>query len=314
MRIGVVVDSGCDLPADYLEKHRIHVLPITIHLEGKDLIDARDTDTTLDFYRRHLGESGEAGTSPFSAEQIKQLFLSKLVLDYDYVFCLTIASSRSPIYQNATQASLSILNEYKPIRAQAGIAGPFSLRVIDTQNLFAGQGVIAAEAVRQVAAGQSNPNKIRERVEYIAQNTYGYMVPRDLHYLRVRAQKKGDRSVGWVGATLGTMLDIKPLMRAYRNETSPVAKLRHYEDAVGKVLAYAGRRVEKGLLTPTLCVSYGGELSEMRALPGYTDLVKLCQSRGVEVLESLMSVTGAVNVGAGCFAIAFASEPHELDL
>src|SRR3546814_10057775 len=75
-------------------------------------------------------------------------------------------------------------------------------------------------------AGQQNPNKIRERAELIVQNTYGYMVPRDLHYLRVRGQKKGDRSVGWVGAALGTMLDIKPIIRGYRNETGPVAKLR----------------------------------------------------------------------------------------
>src|SRR3546814_2738235 len=75
---------------------------------------------------------------------------------------------------------------------------PFALRVIDTQNLFVGQAISTVEVVRMVEAGQQNPNKIRERAELIVQNTYGYMVPRDLHYLRVRGQKKGDRSVGWV--------------------------------------------------------------------------------------------------------------------
>src|SRR3546814_19601197 len=95
---------------------------------------------------------------------------------------------------------------------------PFALRVIDTQNLFVGQAISTVEVVRMVEAGQQNPNKIRERAELIVQNTYGYMVPRDLHYLRVRGQKKGDRSVGWVGAALGTMLDITPIIRGYRNE------------------------------------------------------------------------------------------------
>src|SRR3546814_13691891 len=84
--IGVVVDSACDLPMDYIEKHRIQILPITIHLDGQDLVDQRDEQTTLHFYREHLGAKGDAGSSPFSVEQIRDVFLSKLVIDYDYVF------------------------------------------------------------------------------------------------------------------------------------------------------------------------------------------------------------------------------------
>src|SRR3546814_18242445 len=94
------------------------------------------------------------------------------------------------------------------------------------------------------------------------------MVPRDLHYLRVRGQKKGDRSVGWVGAALGTMLDIKPIIRGYRNETGPVAKLRHFDDACASLFAYAARRVASGLLTPPLGLCFGGGPSTMRQQNG----------------------------------------------
>ncbi|WP_028079175.1 DegV family protein [Solimonas soli] len=315
MRIGVVVDSACDLPPEFIEKHHIQILPITIHLGGHDLVDQRDPETTLHFYNEHLGADGDAGSSPFSVEQIRDVFLQKLVIDYDFVFCLTIASSRSPIHANATRASFAILNDYKPIRAQAGVPGPFALRVIDTQNLFSAQAVSAVEVVRLIESGQRNPNKIRERVEYIVQNTYGYMIPRDLHYLRVRGQKKGDRSVGWVGAALGTVLDIKPVLRGYRNDTRPVAKLRHFDDASAKVLGFVGQRIRSGgLLTPTLVLSYGGDLREMRALPGYAELVRICHEHGVEVLESMMSVTGGINVGEGALGIGFASEPHEIEV
>jgi DegV family protein with EDD domain len=314
MRIGIVVDSGCDLPPEFIEQNGIGILPITIHLDGQDLVDVRDPDITLDFYRRRLGARGDAGTSPFSIEQIKQVFLERLVIDYDFVFCLTIASSRSPIHENAVKASFAILSDYKPIRTAAGVAGPFSLRVVDTQNLFAGQAIPAVEAVRMIRDGVANPNKIRERLEFIAHNTYGYLIPRDLQYLRLRAKKKGDRSVGLFGAMLGTALDIKPLIRGYRNETGPVAKLRHFDDAAEKLLTYTAARVEQGLLTPTVCLSYGGELDDMRRLPGYATLIKVCRDRGVEVSESIMSVTGGINVGDGAFAVAFAAEEHELDL
>ncbi|MDD3762127.1 MAG: DegV family protein [Nevskiales bacterium] len=314
MRIGIVVDSGCDLPSDFIEQNRIRILPITIHLGGQDLVDDRSPDKTLDFYQRHLGAKGDAGTSPFSVEQIKNVFLSELVIDYDFVFCLTIASSRSPIHDNAVQASFAILKEYKPIREQAGVSGPFALRVIDTQNLFAGQAITAVEVARMIRDGVNNPNKIRERLEFLVHNTYGYMVPRDLHYLRVRAQKKGDRSVGWFGAMLGSALDIKPLIRGYRNETGPVAKLRHFDDAASKLFAYVGRQIERGLLTPTLCLSYGGDLAELQRLPGYADLAKQCRTAEVELVTSVMGVTGAVNVGEGALAVAFAAAEHELDL
>jgi DegV family protein with EDD domain len=314
MRIGVVVDSGCDLPPKFIHEHGIGILPITIHLDGRDLVDLRDVDATLEFYRNHRTTAADAGTSPLSPERIKEFFLSRLVLYYDFVFCLTIASSRSPIYENAVKASFAILSEYKPVRARAGIASPFSLRVVDTQNLFAGQAITAVEAVRMIRDGVTNPNRIRERLDLLAQNTYGYMIPRDLHYLRVRAQKKGDRSVGWFGAMLGSALDIKPLIRGYRNETRPVAKLRHFEDAAQALFGYAAERAEKGLLTPTLALSYGGELAEMRKLPGYAAMMNTCKRRGVEVFESIMSVTGGVNVGEGALALALAAEEHELVL
>lgn len=314
MRIGVVVDSACDLPPEFIRENNIQILPITIHLDNHDLVDTRDTAATLNFYRQHQTNAHDAGTSPFTVEQIKKVFLTRLVLDYDYVFCLTIASSRSPIYENAVKASFAILSEYKAPRSEAGVSGPFALRVIDSQNLFAGQGLLAIEAVRMIQSNP-NPNKIRERLEYLVQNTYGYMIPRNLHYIRARAQKKGDRSVGWVSAFLGTALDIKPLLRAFRNETGPVAKLRHFDEAAERCFTYIAKRImAKELLTPTLSLSYGGDLAEMHKLPGYANLMRLCHQHGVEVFTSVMSITGGVNVGEGSLAFAFASQPHELDV
>jgi DegV family protein with EDD domain len=311
MRIGLVVDSACDLPQAYLEQHNIVILPVTLHIGDRDLVDQRDPEQTRRFFKENWDGHGDAGTSAFSTEQIKDLFLNKLVIDYDFVFCLTLASSRSPMFDNAVKASFAILNDYKPYRAKAGVPGPFALRVIDCQNLFAAQGVLAVEAVRLIEQGE-NPIKIRERLEYLVQHVHGYMIPQDLFYMRARAKKKGDRSVGWLGAMLGTALDIKPLIKGYRNTTGPVAKLRHFNDGAQKAFAYVADRVSKGLLTPTLVVSYGGELDALHALPGYAELKAACDKAGVEVFESLLSMTGGINVGPGALTFAFADEDHPL--
>ena len=310
MRIGIVVDSACDLPVDYIEKHNIVLLPISVRIGEAVLADHRDEEATLSFLQAHVAERGhEAETTPFSVNQIRDLFLDRLVIDYDHVFCLTISKLRSQIHENAMQASFAILNDYKPVRQAAGHNSPFALRVIDTLNLFAGQGITAVEAVRMREEG-ANVAQIRARIEQLADNTYGYMIPRDLYYLRNRARAKGDRSVGLISAALGSALDIKPVLRAYRGNTEPVAKLKGFEPSVQKLFEFAARKVREGLMTPTVCVGYGGELAELRALPGYATLKQACAEKDVEMFESVMSLTGMVNVGKGAVAVGFAAEPH----
>ena len=258
-----------------------------------------------------MAERGhEAETTPFSVNQIRDLFLDRLVIDYDHVYCMTITKTRSPIHENAMQASFAILNDYKPVRQAAGHNSPFALRVIDTQTLFAAQGITAVEAVRMRAAGD-NVQHIRTKLEYLASNTHGYMIPRDLYYLRARARTKGDRSVSFLGAALGSALDIKPVLYGHAGRTEPVAKLKGFDNAVEQMFKFAGNRVISGLLTPTVCLSYGGELDEMRALPGYNRLRDICANNNVDVYESVMSLTGMVNVGKGAVVVGFASEPHK---
>jgi DegV family protein with EDD domain len=313
MRIGLVVDSACDLPKDFLDSNDIAILPITVRIDDAEQIDYRDPRATLDFLHSHVAERGaNAETVPFTVEQIRDLFLRRLIIDYDYVFCITITRTRSPIYDNARQASFAILNEYRAIRAAAGNATPFALRVIDTQNLFSAQGVLPVEAVR-LRAGGEGAAKIRARLEHLAMHTHGYLIPRDLYYIRTRARMKGDRSVSLFSAALGTALDIKPVLHGYRGDTGPVAKIKGFEPAALKLFEFAGRRVRAGLMTPTLTLCYGGELDEMRALPGYAQLREICAEQNIEVFESVMSLTGMVNVGKGAVVVGFAAEPHRFE-
>ncbi len=310
MRIGLVVDSACDLPPEYYRQHGLVILPITIRVGDREFVDQRDPQATLAFYRDHLTNAAHGETEAFSVEQIKQLFLQKLVVDFDFVLSLILASSRSPMFDHATQASLAILSEYKPIRAKAGLSTPFAARVVDTQNLFAGQGVLAVEAVRMIESG-APPNRIRERMEALIPQLYAYMLPNNLGHLRSRAANKGDRSVGWFKYAVASTLDIKPVLRAYRNETGPVANLRHYDEGAQRGFEFIIRRIKAGLLTPTLCLSYAGDLADLDGMLGYRKMREVAAEAGVEVLTSLMSITGAVNVGEGALVFAFCAAPHD---
>lgn len=313
MRMGLAIDASCDIPQGFLEQHGVTVMPITVRVDSETFLDNRDPAEVRRFIDRKLGDrSHSAETEPCSVEEVQKLFLEKLVLEQDCVFCLTVTSTRSPINDHVNKASFAVLKHYRAAREQAGLSGQFLMRVIDTRNLFAGTAPAIVEAARLVQAGETPP-AIRERATYIANHSYGYMLPRDLYYLRARAKKKGDRSVGLFSAVLGSALDIKPLLRCFRGETGPAGKVRGFEHGAQALFGYAVERVRAGLLVPAMCVSYGGDLAELDPLPGYAALRTACAEHGVELMEAPMSITGMVNVGEGAITLGFAAEEHEVE-
>lgn len=312
MRMGLAIDASCDLPQAFLEEHQIAVMPIAVKLDGKVFKDDRDPQEIERFLYMKLAGTHAAETEPCSVEDVQRMFLDRLVLERDCVFCLTITATRSPIHDHVVKASFAILKQYREVRDRAGVSGPFLMRVVDTRNVFAGEGPAVFEAARLIQAGEAPP-AIRERLGLVANHTYAYMLPRDLHHLRNRTKKKGDRSVSLFSAVVGTALDIKPLLRCFRGETGPVGKVRGFDHGAQVLFDYAARRVRAGLMVPVVCVSYGGDLAELAGLPGYAGLREACEETGVTLLEAPMSITGMVNVGEGAVTLALVAEEHEAD-
>ena len=190
MRFGLIVDSACDLPWQFLEKYKIRILPISVRIDGELIEDRRDPQQTSLFYRSGLLAKGhDVESVPYTVEQIRALFLEQVVVDYDFALVQTITQTRSPIYAHASQAMQRIMAEYRQYREAAGVAGSFSMRVLDTRNLFAGQGVIAAETLRLVES-EVPRSELRSRIEALTRRTYGFAVVPDVYYVRERAQER----------------------------------------------------------------------------------------------------------------------------
>jgi DegV family protein with EDD domain len=313
MRMGLAIDAACDLSPAFLKEHDVAVMPITIRVDDDVFMDDREPKEIQRFIDSRLGSrSHSAETEPCSVDEVQNLFLKKLVLEYDCVFCLTITATRSPINEHVNRASFAIMKNYRKVREEAAVPGSFMMRVLDTRNIFAGAAPVIFEAARLIKAGEAAA-AIRERLTHIANHSYGYMLPRDLYYLRARAKKKNDRSVSLFSAVLGSALDIKPLLRCYRGETGPVGKVRGFEHGAETLFGYAVRQVRRGLLVPMLCVSYGGDLAVLATLPGYADLQAACDECDVTLMEAPMSITGMVNVGEGAVTLGFAADEHVAD-
>ncbi|WP_246166867.1 DegV family protein [Marinobacter salinexigens] len=268
MRVGLIVDSACDLPYEFSRKHDLFVLPVTAVIDGQTYIDNHDPVRTQEFYQSGLLQKGHhAETQAFTPEQIHELFMEKIVTEFDVAFCETVTRSRSLIFQNASEAMNSVMANYDKARTAAGREGKFSMRVIDTKQIFAGQGLVAAHTLRLIKQKLSK-NALRHEVETFTDKIYTCVIPRDLHYIRERARRRGDKSISAVVAFLGKALNITPVIFGQGAEGEPVAKTRNFDGAVEKVMNYAAARVDAGLLTPYVSLSCGLTWTEIEDLPG----------------------------------------------
>ncbi|MTT51236.1 DegV family EDD domain-containing protein [Alcanivorax sp. VBW004] len=308
MQIGLVVDATCDLPKHYIDQHQIQVLPISIRIGDAVFVDSRDPKQRQDFYAdNRLDKGQDAESVPLDTDAFRQFFLDRIVSQYDYALVQTLPASRSPMFNNATRASHGILRDYKAVRAEAGVEGPFALRVTDSQTLFCGQAVLAAATINMIGKGM-RVSAVRNRVNALIPFTSGYSVVDDLYYVQKRARKKGDKSVSWLSAKLGSTLDIKPILCARAGESFPADKVRGYPAAVEKMFTHACDCIRQGLLEPVVCVSYAGDENRIAELPGFRELKLCAKQHGVELLSTGMSLTGGVNLGPGAVNVGFISE------
>lgn len=304
----IAVDSACDLPRSFIDAHEIRILPITLKLADQNFLDTRDPRRTVQLYAGgHLGKNAAAESEPVSAAEISELIEKELVSRYDNVLAIAISSQRSEIYKNLLAAVYGSTPKFKELRKEYGQSANFKIRVIDSQTFFAGQGLLIYEAVRLLKQKQPSLRELAETLEGLRSSILTYLVPDSLYHLKSRASTKGDRSVSWLGYQVGNILDIKPIVEGRDGSTAAVDKVRGFDEGLNNVFGRARAAIEKGLAIKAVNMSYAGDPRQIENTTAYRTFKTFAQDHGVTTLLSVMSSTGAINVGPGAFCLAFAA-------
>lgn len=308
MRIGIVTDATCDLSDEFIKDNDIEILPVSVRLGDKVFIDQRDFAASMAFYEGGWGDKfHDAETQPLSVEEIHDVFLQKLVTKFDYVFCVTVWKDRSKIYENATRASFAILRDYRKVRAEADVKGPFAMRVIDSNTLGPGIGLVVAEIARLIKEGLPH-DAIRRQVEVIVKNTAALLAINDLSVVRARATKRGEKSIGFGSYLLANALDIKPIMRRYHDVNEPIGRVLGYDKCCERSFEIACEQVYHRITSSHVIVSYGGDPKEIEHFEGYKKLKEVCALKGVTLMTAVSGMSLAVNIGQGALAIAWGTD------
>lgn len=308
-RIGIAVDSSCDLPPEFIRKHGIEILPIYIHHADGTYQDTRDPQTMKAFYQEHSrARYGSAQSEPLSVSDISGIFENQFLPKYDRVNVITINSRKSQVYNRVTEAAM--INEPK-FRDKSQRDTPFRIRMLDSYSMFSGHAVLVCEFTRLIHEQRESQAKAIARVNALRDKVYGYIVPFDLTYMRERRNlRKGDHKISWLSYKLAEAFGINPVIELHKGDTHSFKKPKGYHNAIQELLEHARSSILSGLATDTIVMSYGGLLEDIQELPALVEFRQFAKQKGVRTMLSMMSATAAVNVGPKAFSLAFAREDH----
>jgi DegV family protein with EDD domain len=214
-KIGIVVDSGTDIPENIVKEYNIEVVPLRIIINGKAY---EEGEISEEFLLKRMDDS-KVETSLPNPDSVKNT-LEKLISDgIKKILTFNISSNMSGTYNIFRLVSNEIKEKYSDVKIEN----------IDTLNISIGAGVFAYKAAKMINEGKtfdyvvkwSNENKKKSKVFYV--------VP-TLKYLA-----RGGR-IGKVSAKIGELLNIKPVISV--NDEGiyyTVSKVRGFKNSFKKV-------------------------------------------------------------------------------
>ena len=217
MNIKILSDSTCDLSQQLLEQHNISLIPLTVVKDGQQYKDGV-TITPSDIFAHVAAGGNLCSTSANSVGEYADEF-AKYAKEYDGVLHINLGSGFSSCYQNACIAASDFDN----------------VKVVDSQNLSTGQGLVVLEACR-LAKECASLEELQEKVQAFTEKVEASFLVDKLTYLA-----KGGRcsSVAALGANL---LNLKPCIDV---KDGKMGVSKKYRGKYGKCLAsYVQERLE----------------------------------------------------------------------
>ncbi|MCD6546156.1 MAG: DegV family protein [Thermotogae bacterium] len=280
MGIGIVVDSGCDVPVDVVKKYDIKVVPLRIIINGKEY---EEGEISEDFLFEHIDE--EVKTSLPISDRIINTFKELLKQGKNEIITLNLSSGLSGTFNLFKMISKDFMNENKDVK----------IINIDTLNISIGSGLVVLKTAEYIEEGKKI-DEIAKLIEKDVKKSKVFFVIPTLKYL-----VKGGR-IGKVSATIGEFLKVKPIISA--NEEGiyyTVCKARGLNKAFKKVFEEFSRFVgEKKFLAGIYISGSEKKIKDVQdELKERIEKMKNSQ----RVFEGKISSTLAVHTGPGLLGI-----------
>jgi DegV family protein with EDD domain len=273
--VAIVTDSTADLPSELARKRSITVVPLTLHFEGKSLLDGVDI-TPADFYRQLPAATTHPTTSQPSAGRFAETYAA-LLKDHDAIVSVHISEKLSGTYASARQG--------------ADLTDPKRVHVIDSELASMSLGLLTL-AASELAAKGADAESIENKALAMRDQVQTYFSVATLEFLR-----RGGR-IGRASALLGSVLQVKPVLCIRDGLVTPLERVRTFDRALTRVIELV-RAVDRG---QGVCAIVGHADAEDAAERVARELEPIAETLMIQPLGPVVGAhAGPGVVGVGCY-------------
>jgi len=219
-KVRIITDSNAFLPPDVVKKYGIAVIPHRIKVGGSFFEEDADFSTEELFEKMHEAQS--LGISRLPEVQAPNLnaFLDIFHAsgEGEQIVCVHTSSSLSPMWATARKAAEML-------------RGRFTIRVIDSQSISFGLGLLVRMAAEAAEAG-APVNEVARVVNGAIPHLYFASFSESLHYLERSAALGSSQSL------LGTMLGIKAMLMMEDGQLMTQEKVQTREEVLDKLTEF----------------------------------------------------------------------------
>lgn len=201
MKIKIISDSTCDLSQELIQNNNIAIVPLIVMKNDEEYLDG--INITPDEIFAHVASGGSLCSTAARSVGTYMDEFSKYAEEYDGIIHINIGSGFSSSYQNACLAAEEFDN----------------VRVIDSQNLSTGQGLVVLKAC-ELAKTAEDLDALAQTLREFTEKVEASFVVDKLDYL-----VKGGRcsSAAALGANL---LSLKPCIEVKNGKMTVGKKYR----------------------------------------------------------------------------------------
>ncbi|WP_409302853.1 DegV family protein [Peribacillus sp. SCS-155] len=223
MKTAVVTDSTAYIPKDVRNHLNIHMIPLNVIMGNEEYRE--EVDLTADQFFQEIKKQDQLPTTSQPAiGEFVQLF-ERLAKEYDAVVSIHLSSGISGTYQGAISAGDMV----------EGI----QVYAYDSEISCMVQGFYAIEAAQMAGEGKG-PEEIVARLDEMKNSVDAYFMVDDLSNLQ-----RGGR-LSSAQALIGSLLQVKPLLRFEDKVIVPYEKIRTRKRAMKRIVDLLSAEATKG--------------------------------------------------------------------
>ncbi|MDD3840403.1 MAG: DegV family protein [Clostridia bacterium] len=248
MKPVIITDSCSDLPIEFVQENNIEVLGLNVYFKGKEFQDDLGQTLKYDEFYNAVRDGELPSTSQITSPAFTQVF-EKYVSKGNPIIYIGFSSALSGSVNSAHIAKNAVMEKFKNA----------DITIIDTKSASLGEGLIVHYAYDMLNRGCLK----EEIVDWIENNKLKvnhWFTVSDLNHL-----KRGGR-VSSVAATLGTLLNIKPILHVdHEGRLIPVTRVKGRRKSI-KALADMFREKAVNPEKQVVAISHGDCIEDAKRL------------------------------------------------